>query len=204
MEKTKNSLAKRVIIALASLLLCLTVMGVAVYASLSQNLKLTNSISVTTDGQAKAEVSAYEISLEGDKGVAALPTEPASWGEAVITKAADKDEETTALTPIIFSQTNNKNIYAYKIMVTNRSSVPVKVSITSSTESNEEIDVYSGEVFAEATEIENSKGVNFQKTDLAKDGVVTYYIIVCANTDLVDMTATADSQPFDIDVTIEA
>jgi len=202
MEKSKSTLTKRVIIALASLLICLTIMGVAVYASLSQSLKLTNTISVTTDGQAKAQISAYEVSLAGNTAVEELPTEP-TWGEAVITKTEDKDSEEKGLTPIIFSQTNNKNLYAYKIVVTNKSTVPVKVTITSSTESNTEIDVYSGKIFAEAVEVENTKGVNFQEANLAKDGELTYYIIVCANTDLVNMTATDTAQTFNIDVLVE-
>ena len=202
MEKTKNNLAKRVVIALASLLICLTIMGVAVYASVSQNLKLTNSISVTTDGQAKALISAYEISLDGNKAVSELPSEP-TWGQAVVTKEEGEDSAEKALTPIVFSQTTNKNVYAYKIVVTNKSTVPVKVSITSSTESNEEIDVYSGTTFAGATEVTNTQGVNFQENALAKDGELTYYIIVCANKDLVDMTATENAEPFNIDVVVE-
>ena len=202
MEKTKSSLTKRVIIALASLLICLTIMGVAVYASLSQNLKLTNTISVTTDGQAKAEISAYEVSIEGNTAVTSLPTEP-TWGDAVITKTESEDSAEKGLTPIIFSQTNNKNVYAYKIVVTNKSTVPVKVTITSSSESNEEIDVYSGKEFASAEKLDNAKGVSFEESSLAKQGELTYYIIVCANTDLVNMTATDNAQSFDIEVLVE-
>ena len=51
--------------------------------------------------------------------------------------------------------------------------------------------------------VANASGVNLQKTSLAADDTVTFYIFVVANTALGDMTA-ATSQPFNIDVTVTA
>jgi len=204
MENAKKStVSKKIIITLISMLICLFLIGVVVYAALSQTVNLSNTITITTSGQAKAIVNVYEASIEGTSGVTTLPTEP-DWGTAILTKEQNTDSADKDLTPIVFSQTEGKNVYAYKVTIENKSTVKVTVDITSSTESNEQIDVYAGETFATATKLENETGVDFDKTDIAENnGQLTYYIIVCANTDLGSMTA-ADSSDFDITISISA
>ena len=182
--------------------MCLSIMGIAVYAATTQNMKLSNEISISTDGQAKAIVEVYEQSFDGDTGIETFNLTEPTWGEAVATKTENEDSAQHDMTPIRFNQTTGKNAYAYKIVITNKSTVAVDVSITSSTESNDQIDVYCGETFDSAQAVENTKGVNFLKEDLAVDGTVTYYIIVCTNTALADMTATS-AQTFDVDVSID-
>lgn len=204
MEDTKKSaITKKIVITLISMLACLFLIGVVVYAALSQTVNLSNTITITTSGQAKAIVNVYEASIDGTSGVATLPTEP-TWGTAILTKEQNADSANKDLTPIVFGQTDGKNVYAYKITIENKSTVKVTVDITSSTESNEQIDVYAGETFAAATKLANGAGVDFDKTDIAENnGQLTYYIIVCANTDLGSMTAT-DGSDFDITISISA
>ena len=202
-QTKKQNLTKKLVITLSSMLLCLMLISVSVYAAISQSVTLNNSIIVNTNGQAKAIVTVYEQVVAGDKAVE-TPTEPAEWGEAVFEKAETKDNDSfDGLTPVVFSQTDGKNMYAYKITVQNKSSVAVAVGITSSTESNTEIDVYYGEDFDNLTKVENGQAVSFTKNGLEVNGQVTCYIVVCANTDLVNMTA-ATSQPFDIEVVVNA
>ena len=201
MEKKKN-LTKKIVITLSSMLLCLLLIGVSVYAAISQSATLNNTISVNTSGQAKAIVTAYETSIAGKTAVTAVPTEPA-WGDAVYTKAETEDNGTHDLTPIVFSQTEGKNVYAYKVEVQNKSDVAVTVAITTTAESNAEIDVYCGEEYATLEKLANGEGVNFSKSSVATDATVTYYILVCANTALADMTA-ASSTEFDINVVVNA
>lgn len=202
MEKKKN-LTKKLVITLSSMLLCLLLIGVSVYAAISQSATLNNTISVNTSGQAKAIVTAYETSVTGTTAVTAVPTTEPTWGSAVYTKAETEDNGTHDLTPIVFSQTEGKNVYAYKVEVQNKSDVAVTVAITTTAESNAEIDVYCGEEYATLEKLANGEGVNFSKSNVATDATVTYYILVCANTALADMTA-ASSTEFDINVVVNA
>lgn len=204
MEDTKKSVvSKKIVITLISMLTCLFLIGVVVYAALSQTVNLSNTITITTSGQAKAIVNVYEASIEGTSAVATLPTEP-DWGTAILTKEQNTDSANKDLTPIVFSQTEGKNVYAYKITIENKSTVQITVDITSSTESNDQIDVYAGETFATATKLANEAGVDFEKANIAENnGQLTYYIIVCANTELGSMTA-ADGSDFDIAISISA
>ena len=202
MAKT-SSLTKKLALTISSIVLCVVLIGVVVYAALSQSVNLSNTITVTTGGQAKSIVTVYEQAITGNTAVAALPETEPTWGEAILTKAEDKDSDSKDLTPIVFSYSEGKNIYAYKITVQNKSTGTVKIAITSSTESNEQIDVWCGETYAGATKLDNAKGVNFEKTGVAVDGEVTYYVFVSANTALESMTA-ATAQDFDIDIIVTA
>ena len=202
MEKTSN-LTKKLVIAISSIVVCVMLIGVVVYAALSQNVNLSNTITVTTGGQAKSIVTVYEQVITGNTAVTALPATEPTWGDAILTKDENTDSANKDLTPIEFSYSNGKNIYAYKIVVQNKSTGTVKIAISSSTESNTEVDVYCGETYATATKLDNTKGVNFEETGVATDGEVTYYIFVCSNTALESMTA-ATAQDFDIDIVVTA
>ena len=204
MENTKKAdITKKLVITIISMVTCLFLIGVVVYAAVSQTVNLSNTITVTTSGQTKSIVTVYEAQIEGTTAITTLPAEP-TWGEAILTKDQNTDKADKDLTPIVFSHSEGKIAYAYKITIQNKSTVKVTVDISSSTESNEQIDIYAGETFASATKLENNTGVNFDKTDVAENnGELTYYIIVCANTDLADMTATEGSD-FDITLSISA
>ena len=202
MEKLKKRmLIKRIILTTIGMLLCVLLINVSVYAALQQNAHLTNKITVTTEGQAQAIVQAYQTSLEGNTAVAAMPETEPTWGDAFFTKAATTNQASQEMGEMIFSETTNKNIYGYKIFVENKSTVAVNVAITSSTESNIQIDVYCGTEYASLTKLENNAGVNFTSEDLATDGTLTYYIFVCSNVALGNMNEQAQ-QTFDVDVNI--
>ena len=74
-------------------------------------------------------------------------------------------------------------------------------TITSSTESNEEIDVYVGTTWEGMTKLENTAAVNGTVTLDATNGTGTYYIMVCANKALGEMTG-ANSTPFKVSISI--
>ncbi len=199
MAKT-SSLTKKLALTISSIVLCVVLIGVVVYAALSQNVNLTNTITVSTGGQAKSIVTVYEQSIAGTGAVAALPTEP-SWGDAILTKDENTDSANKALTPIVFSYAEGKNVYAYKITVQSKSEGTVKVVINSDTESNTEIDVYAGKDYATLAKLENTKGVAFEEAGVATDATITYYIVVCTNTALESMTA-AGQQNFNITINV--
>ena len=207
MAKT-SSLTKKLALTISSIVLCVVLIGVVVYAALSQNVNLTNTITVSTGGQAKSIVTVYEKSIAGTGAVATLPTEP-TWGDAILTKGENEDSAEKELTPIVFSYAEGKNVYAYKITVQNTSVASgtetgeVKVTISSSLEANTEIDVWCGEDYASLAKLDNNTGVSFTENSLATGNTVTYYVVVCTNTALESMTA-ADAKDFDITVNVMA
>ena len=55
-EQKKSTRNRKLIAALCSLVLCMLLIGVSVYAALRQSATITNTITVTTSGQVKTSV----------------------------------------------------------------------------------------------------------------------------------------------------
>ena len=204
----KTNLVKKLILTLSSMTVCMVLIGVSVYAALSQTTTINNTITISTAGQAKAEVKVYQQVVTGSTAVTldnvkTLADTENDWGTAIFTKASTVDSDTCdstdGLTAITFDQTTGKNIYAYKITVKNESTVALKATITSTEETNTEVDVYFGKTLAEIAKLENNAGVSLSNDTIAIGGTNTYYIVVCANKALAEMTA-ASGTPFNISV----
>lgn len=198
-EQKKSTRNRKLIAALCSLVLCMLLIGVSVYAALSQSATITNTITVTTSGQVKTSVVVKEYAGTGAGAVAEIPAEAPSFTAEVLNKGAEVDNLTKAATPFVFSSEKGKNFYAYEITFANTSTKEVTATITSSTESNAEIDVYAGATWAEMAKLDNGNGVNGTVTLVANEGSGKYYIMVCANKALGEMTAAPET---DFNVTI--
>lgn len=199
-EQKKSTRNRKLIAALCSLVLCMLLIGVSVYAALSQSATITNTITVTTSGQVKTSVVVKEYAGTGDGAVAAIPSAPTFTAE-VLNKGAEDDDMTEAATPFVFSSSDGKNFYAYEITFANISTKQVTATITSSTESNAEIDVYAGATWEGMTKLDNGSGVNGTVDLTATSGEGKYYIMVCANKALGEMTA-ADRTDFNVTINI--
>lgn len=199
-EQKKSTRNRKLIAALCSLVLCMLLIGVSVYAALSQSATITNTITVTTAGQVKTSVVVKEYAGTGAGAIDAVPGEP-TFATEVLNKGAEVDNLTKAATAFVFSSADGKNFYAYEITFANSSTKEVTATITSSTESNEEIDVYAGETWAGMTKLDNAQGVNDTVTLTANTGSGKYYIMVCANKALGEMTA-ADATDFNVSIVI--
>lgn len=200
-EQKKSTRNRKLIAALCSLVLCMLLIGVSVYAALSQSATITNTITVTTSGQVKTSVVVKEYAGTGDGAVAAIPAEAPTFTTQVLNKGAEVDNMTEAATAFVFSSADGKNFYAYEITFANISTKQVTATITSSTESNAEIDVYAGTSWAGMTKLDNGKGVNGTVDLTATSGEGKYYIMVCANKALGEMTA-ADRTDFNVTINI--
>lgn len=200
-EQKKSTRNRKLIAALCSLVLCMLLIGVSVYAALSQSATITNTITVTTSGQVKTSVVVKEYAGAGAEAVAAIPEAP-TFATEVLNKGAEVDELSEAATPFVFSSENGKNFYAYEITFANTSTKEVTATITSSTESNTEIDVYAGTTWEGMTKLENATGVNGNVVLQANTGSGKYYIMVCANKALGEMTA-AGATDFNVSIVIE-
>lgn len=174
--------------------------GVSVYAALSQSATITNTITVSTSGQVFTQVVVKDYSGAGTEAVAAVPAAP-TFEHEVLNKASDVNELEKEGTPFLFSSEKGNNFYAYEITFANSSSKAVTATITSSTESNEEIDVYVGTTWEGMTKLENAAAVNGTVTLEATNGTGTYYIMVCANKALGEMTEAAGTA-FNVSISI--
>ena len=204
-EKTKSSIKRRLIITLFSALICILVIGVSVYAALSQTVELNNNITITTAGQTKVAVAVSQASNKATTGVSASPAEqPSVTWASVGTKDANADSQTiSGLTPMDFSVEDGVNYYAYKFEFTNSGSTIAYAHITSeSAIDNTQLTIYTGETWGSLTALTNNKTINDTVELEAADGTGTYYVVVAANTDLAslnDMTQKA----FNLDVLID-
>ena len=106
MGKT-SSLTKKLALTISSIVLCVVLVGVVVYAALTQSVDLTNTIKVSVGGQAKSTINVYEQIIDGTTAVTELP-EIADWGTAVYTKETNLNQGSHELTPIVFSYTEKK------------------------------------------------------------------------------------------------
>ena len=199
-EQKKSTRNRKLIAALCSLVLCMLLIGVSVYAALSQSATITNTITVTTSGQVKTSVVVKEYAGAGDGAVATIPGAP-TFATEVLNKGAEVDNLTKAATPFLFSSEKGNNFYAYEITFANSSTKQVTATITSSDESNAEIDVYAGATWAEMAKLENATGVNGTVTLVANEGSGKYYIMVCANKALGDMAAAPETN-FNVTISI--
>lgn len=204
-EKTKSSIKRRLIITLFSALICILVIGVSVYAALSQSVELNNHITITTAGQTKVKVVVSQASNEATTGVSTSPADdPSVTWASVGTKDADTDSQTiSGLTPMDFSVEDGVNYYAYKFEFTNSGSTEAYAHITSeSAIDNTQLTIYTGETWGSLTALTNNTTINDTVELEATDGKGTYYVVVAANTDLEslnDMTQKA----FNLDVLID-
>ena len=199
-EQKKSTRNRKLIAALCSLVLCMLLIGVSVYAALSQSATITNTITVSTSGQVFTQVVVKDYSGAGAEAIAAVPGAP-TFEHEVLNKASNVNELEKAGTPFLFSSEKGNNFYAYQITFNNSSTKAVTATITSSTESNAEIDVYAGATWEGMTKLDNGSGVNGTVTLIANEGSGNYYIMVCANKALGEMTAAPETN-FNVTINI--
>lgn len=202
MEKEKsNTLRRKLIISAFSILICILVIGVSVYAALSQTTSLTNYITITTGGQTKVGVVVSEYINTANTAVSASPNESASWTQK-LSKNADTDSATQALTPADFNYTTGKNYYAWKIDFTNSDASDAYAHISATAVNNSQIDVYVGTEWGSLTKQATNTAVADNVT-LAKSASATYYVVVASNTALDSLTAVEGQLPFNITITVD-
>lgn len=200
MEKAKM-LKRKIIIAAFSVLVCFLVVGVSVYAALSQTLNLTNHITITTGGQTKVGVVVSEYINKSKDAVTASPSGEVTWTQK-LSKDSNTDTATQALTPADFNYTVGQNYYAWKIDFTNTDASDAYAHITASAVDNDQVTVYSGTEWGSLTAVAKNTETKGEVT-LAKSATATYYIVVVANKSLDSLVEVSGNLPFNIDITID-
>lgn len=202
MEKTKSSLKRRLLITLFSALICVLVIGVSVYAALSQNVTLNNNITITTAGQTRVKVVVSQGSNTSSDAVSAAPASQPSWGE-VVTKDADNNTETVSnLEAMDFSVSDGINYYAYKLEFTNEGSTQAYAHISGPAIDNTQLTIYTGQEWDSLAAVGNNTAIDADVTLTASNGTGTFYIVVASNVSL-DQLNNMNQTPFNINVVLD-
>ena len=200
MEKAKM-LRRKILISAFSVLVCVLVIGVSVYAALSQSVNLTNYITITTGGQTKVGVVVSEYINKGTTAVVASPSGEVAWTQK-LSKDSNTDTATQALTPADFNYTVGQNYYAWKIDFTNTDASNAYAHITASAVDNDQVTVYAGATWGSLETVAKNTEAKGEVT-LAKSATSTYYIVVVANTALENLVEVEGQLPFNINITID-
>lgn len=202
MEKS-SSIRRKIIITAISALICILVIGVSVFAALTQTVNINNNITITTDGQTEVIVNVFEASNKGATAVNTAPgTEPSSWGSAVLTKDAATTSATEDLTPMDFSVSDGINYYAYKITFENTGSTAAYAHISASAVDNTQLKIYTGTSWDSLAAVENNTAINSNVTLAATDGTGEFYIVVASAVALEILNDMAKT-PFNVTITID-
>lgn len=194
-------LRRKILISAFSVLVCVLVIGVSVYAALSQSVNLTNYITITTGGQTKVGVVVSEYINKGTEAVVASPSGEVTWTQK-LSKDSNTDTATQALTPADFNYTVGQNYYAWKIDFTNTDASNAYAHITASAVNNDQVTVYAGATWGSLEAVAKNTEAKGEVT-LAKSATATYYIVVVANTALENLVEVEGHLPFNIDITID-
>lgn len=207
-EQKKSTRNRKLIAALCSLVLCMLLIGVSVYAALSQSATITNTISITRSGQSYVSITVTKTS-HADV-TAYTPTTGAAVGtySELLTVAAGQSGTKTDETKMTFSQSVGKNAYAYKIYLKNESAdTAVKYSIkmlqtgttdTAYTSPSAQI------VIGKATGDGNVEAyTDMTDVNLAANAEATVYIVVYANVALENLEPT-EGTTFDLAINTTA
>ena len=202
MEKS-SSIRRKIIITAISALICILVIGVSVFAALTQTVNINNNITITTDGQTEVIVNVFEASNSAATAVDTAPvTAPSDWGSAVLTKDAATASAAKELTPMDFSVSDGINYYAYKITFENTGSTIAYAHISASAVDNTQLKIYAGESWASLSGVENNIAIDSDVTLAATDGSGEFYIVVASAVALENLNDMAQT-PFNVTITID-
>ena len=202
MEKS-SSIRRKIIITAVSALICILVIGVSVFAALTQTVNINNNITITTDGQTEVIVNVFEASNAATTAVDTAPgTEPSDWGSAVLTKDAATASATKELTAMDFSVSEGINYYAYKITFENTGSTAAYAHISASAVDNTQLKIYTGTSWDSLAAVGNNTAINSNVTLDATDGTGEFYIVVASAVALEILNDMAKT-PFNVTITID-
>lgn len=203
MEK-QTSIKLKIVSLVISMLVCFFLIGISVWAAMSQNLSINNNISITTSGQTKVAVSVYEYIHTGEDAVGSAPTDVVDWGDAKVSKTAEENTKSGSVTKIDFSANDNKNYYAYKFTFTNESDIAVYAHITASAVNNAQITVYYGETWGSSMTALNNQALDADVTlQASPDGSGEFYIAVVSNTALGNLTGIEGTLEFNMNILLD-
>ena len=201
-QKTGSSVKRKLIITAFSALICILVIGISVWAALSQTVTLNNNITITTAGQTKVAVEVFEASNRATTGITAVPGSQPNWGEAILTKDASTNTASDTLSPMDFSVADGINYYAYKITFENSGTTEAYAHISASAVNNTQLKIFAGTTWAGMTEVTNNTAIDGDVTLTANTGTGEYYIMVASSVDISELNDMSQT-PFNVSIIID-
>lgn len=216
MENEKKSSTKRkLLITLISITLCLLLIGVVVWAATSQNADIVNTIAInSSSGDARTT-----ITISGAKAPnadifstdVALPS--TGWTE-YLKKNYNQDSASATGPDIVFVSSEGYGYFVYKIDFANRHNSDVNFKIDLKTKDNEQnqvnyvfneqISIWFGKVGELSLKTADAETKDYGISgNVAVEEIQTYYLVVGANVDLIDLR-TVETEHFDLIVTVFA
>ncbi len=195
-ENTGSRIKRRIIVIVFSMLLCMLLIGVSVYAALSQTLTSPGTITITTAGQAKVGItvdwatgSAEEDTLFASIGDQMTTIKGLSYANQVTKKSDENTKSGTG--PSIKFGVGSYTYGVYKITFTNTDSAAVNYTIAfkdqaaaNDYEFDSQITLYTG------TETV-TEGKTALTGSLNKSETTTVYVVIAINVEPENLTAQA-------------
>ena len=216
MENEKKSTTKRkLLITIISIMLCLLLIGVVVWAATSQNADIVNTITINSStGDARTTITISGAKSSTADIFSTDSTLPTSGWTQYLKKNYNQDSASATGPDIVFMSSEGYGYYVYKIDFSNRHNSDVNFKIDLKTKDdeqnqinyvfNEQISVWFGKFgeLAQKTADAETKDYNISGS-VAVEESETFYLIVGSNVDLIDLRPVA-TEHFDIVVTVFA
>lgn len=209
-EKVQSKFKRRIIVIALSMLLCMLLIGVSVWAATSQSLTSPSTILITTDGQAKVGITAsYAFGAKDKTLFSAIGDQDATVTglsyTKIIEKTADQNAQQADGPDIVFSASEGYTYAAYEVKFANTEASAVTYEIAFTDDAgeynfNSQVTIYSAsgtDTFTFAADQTAMSG------NLAKSASTTVYVIVALNTEPASLTA-AELDNFNLVVTAKA
>ena len=206
-ENSQSKVKRKILIIVLSMILCLALISISVYAAISQTLTAPGTILISTDGQAKTAITvsyaegALDNTLFDDIEDQFATVSGLSYTQKA-TKAEDADTANGTAANIVFG-VGSYTYVAYKVVFTNSDASAVNYTIdfkdSSSTGDynfNSQITIYSG------TDSISEGETAFSGT-IEESGTETVYIVIAVNKALENLTAQA-LESFNLVVSVTA
>ena len=212
-EKVQSKFKRRIIVIALSMLLCMLLIGVSVWAATSQSLTSPSTILITTDGQAKVAITASYANGENDGTLFSQIEEQGTTVSGleykqIAQKTADNNSVSQKGPDIVFSADGEYTYVAYKIVFANTEASAVNYTIEFTDPDadngaytfNSQVSIYSAAGTDSFTFAQNQTAMS---GNLNKSASTTVYVIVALNTAPESLTK-ADIDNFNLVVTATA
>lgn len=201
-ERKTGNYKRRIVVVVLSMLLCMLLIGISVYAATSQTSTVDNTITISSSKQVRVGITVSfsngvandDRTLFENNETAVAAAKALSFTE-IGTKSSSEDEKNlTGDTAIEFSYDNKYTYRVYKIEFNNTASSDITYAIEFQNESgaaytfDSQVSVFTGK--SADTTLTAGQTVS---GNLDAEGNETIYIVVAMNTALIDATPVAQS-----------
>lgn len=214
-NENKSSTKRKLLITLISITLCLLLIGVVVWAATSQNAIIVNTITInSSSGDARTTITISGAKSESPELFSIDSTLPTSGWTEYVKKNYNQDSATATGPDILFVSTEGYGYFVYKIDFENRHNSDVDFKIDLKTRESEssyvnfvfdnQISVWFGKDGALSLKVADEETKDYNMTGhIAVEESATYYLVVGANIDLIDLRS-VETKHFDMIVTTNA